>query len=162
MRLGHAVLDALNDQGPEAQIAHLRAHLSQHPGDISVQLRLAHEHEELGDKAEEIALLSKLVFGAQGAEQVQSVDRLLDLNGLSSVTPVRRRQLADQLETSQAIKVLMTIVDGDKNDPQRPEAMLDLAGRLQGSEAEDIARRLAEEYPLHATTEVARQKGWLV
>lgn len=161
MKLGHAVLDALNDQGPESQIAHLKAHLIQHPDDVTVQSRLAHEYEELGDKQEEIVIRTKLAFSSSGEIQEQSVLRLLALSALGSISSVRRRQLADQLAPSLAEQVLKTIIDGDVKDPQRPEAMLDLAGRLEENSAKGIAQQLASEYPLHSATEVARQRGWL-
>ncbi len=161
MKLGHAVLDALNDQGPEAQIAHLKAHLVQHPDDTAVQLRLAHEYEELGDRSEEITLRSKLVFNTNGEEQADSVARLLALNAFGTISSVRRRQLADRLPSELASQVLRTIIDGDVKDPQRPEAMLELAARMGEEEGRAIAKQLAAEYPMHSATEVARQRGWL-
>ena len=161
MKLGHAVLDALNHQGPEAQIAHFKAHLSEHPDDLAVQIRLAHEYEELGDRAEEVAIRSKIIFATKGEEQANSVERLVELHGLASISSIRRRQLADQLSPDLAAKVLRTIIDGDSKDPQRPEAMLDLASRLSEAESGAVAKQLAAEYPMHSATEVARQRGWL-
>lgn len=161
-KLGHAVLDSLNDHGPEAQIAHLKAHLSQHPDDTAVQLRLAHEYEELGDQREEALLLSKLVFTLKGDDQAHCVERLLSTGGLQQISSVRRRQLSDMLPSELAERVLRTIIDGDAKDPQRPEAMLDLAGKLRESgSSEEILKQLSVEYPMHSATEVAKQRGWL-
>ncbi len=163
-RLGHAVLDALNEADPERQIAHIRSHLESHPDDISMQIRLAEELERFGDEKAEREHLKALIFRASGEEQARFIARLEELDGLEDIAAVRRRQLADTVSPSAAYRLLTSIIQGPKTDPQRPDAMLDLASLLRSSEPESselILSQLVQEYPLHGATELAKQRGWL-
>ena len=164
MKLGHAVLDALNETNPEQQVAFIRSHLKSHPDDLAMQLRLGEELARLGDKKAEIEHLQALVFRLKGDAQVETVVRLEELDGLSKITAVRRRQLADGLPPDAAHRLLTSIIQGSKSEPQRPEAMLDLASLLRADEPEAsdlVLKELAEQYPIHSATELAKQRGWL-
>ncbi len=164
-KLGHQVYESLNDQGPAAQIAHLKEHLKDHPEDIAMQLKLAEEYQEMGDRKDEVAVLKGVLFQLKGEEADTAVTRLLELKQIGDIAPIRRRQLADKLSNSVAAKVLWTVADMPKNEPQRPEALLELVGRLREESPKDSNRALdilKIDYPSHSAMEIAKQRGWLV
>lgn len=164
MKLGHAVLDALNETNPEQQVAFIRSHLETHPNDLAMQIRLGEELARLGDESAEIEHLQGLVFRLTGEAQVNAVTRLEKLGGLSKISAVRRRQLADGLPPDAAYRLLTSIIQGSATEAQRPDAMLDLASLLRTSEPESsdlVLKQLSEQYPLHSATELAKQRGWL-
>jgi hypothetical protein len=104
------------------------------------------------------------VFRLKGDAQVEAVARLEELDGLSKISAVRRRQLADGLPQDAAHRLLNSIIRGAKDEPQRPEAMLDLASLLRADEPQasnQVLKELAEQYPIHSATELAKQRGWL-
>lgn len=164
MKLGHAVLDTLNETNPEQQIAFMRSHLQAHPDDLAMQIRLGEQLAQIGDRSAEIEHLQTLVFRLSGVAQVDAVARLADLGGLSIISAVRRRQLADGLPPEVAHRLLTSIIQGPKSDPQRPEAMLDLASLLRSDDPESsslVLNDLVEQYPIHSATDLAKQRGWL-
>lgn len=163
-KLGHQVYEALNSEGPAAQIAHLKEHLKAHPQDLEMHLKLAEEYQGLGDVKDEAAVLKGVLFQLEGDSIERATLRLLELKQLNDILPVRRRQLADKLSTKTAAKVLWTIGAMPKTEPQRPEALLDLAGKLREEDPKEAAIALdllQADYPLHGATEIARQRGWL-
>ncbi|MBS1703867.1 MAG: rhomboid family intramembrane serine protease [Armatimonadetes bacterium] len=163
-RLGHQVYEALNDQGPAAQIAHLQEHLKSHPGDLEMHLKLAEEYQALGDKKEEAETLNGVLFQLSGEQVEKATLRLLEMRKLGEIPPVRRRQLADKVSESTAAKVLWTIVEMPKSEAQRPEALLDLIGRLREGEPKEASLAtdlLLADYPTHSVVEIAKQRGWL-
>jgi membrane associated rhomboid family serine protease len=163
-KLGHQVYEALNDHGPAAQIAHLKEHLKDHPEDLTMQLKLAEEYRGMGDRKDEIAVLQGVLFQLTGEHADAAVTRLLELKQIGEIAPIRRRQLADKLSDSVAAKVLWTVADLPKNEPQRPEALLELVGRLREESPQDSARALEllkVDYPSHSAMEIAKQRGWL-
>ena len=163
-KLGHQVYEALNDQGPAVQIAHLTAHLKTHAEDLEMHLKLADEYRAMGDQKDEIAILKGVVFQLKGERADAAANRLLELNGLRDIAPVRLRQLADNLGDETAAKVLWTIAALQKTEPQRPDALLELVGRLRECSADDSARALdllRVDYPSHSVMEIAKQRGWL-
>jgi Rhomboid family len=163
-KLGHQVYEALNDHGPAAQIAHLKEHLKAHPEDLAMHLKLAEEYQEMGDVKDEVLTLKGVLFQLKGEHADAAVSRLLELKQLGDIAPIRRRQLADNVSGSVASKVLWTIADMPKAEPQRPEALLELVGRLREDSPKDSARALdllKSDYPSHSAMEIAKQRGWL-
>lgn len=163
-RFGHKVYEALNDQGPAAQAEFLKAHLKDHPDDLPMTLQLAEQYREMGESQSELATLNKVLFGLKGEELETATARVIDLKGLRAIPAIRRRQLADKLSPELAVKVLGSVIEAGKSEPQRPEALLQLIGVLRESDA-DRASKLLEmlvaEYPSHGAVETARQRGWL-
>jgi membrane associated rhomboid family serine protease len=163
-KLGHQVYEALNDHGPAAQIAHLQEHLKAHPEDIEMRLKLAEEYQEMGDHKDEAETYHSVLFQLTGERADQATERLLVLRKLGEIAPIRRRQLADKLSGPVAAKVLWTIADMPKSEPQRPEALLDLVGRLREDSPEQSTKALEllkNDYPSHSVMEIAKQRGWL-
>lgn len=163
-KLGHQVYEALNAEGPAAQIAHLKEHLKAHPDDLAMHLKLAEEYETLGDVRDEAEVLKNVLFQLKGDDIEKAVNRLLTLKRIGEIAPVRRRQLADKLIDETAVKVLWTVVEMPKTEPQRAEALLDLVGRLRENlpkEAGIVLDLLQADYPTHSVMEIAKQRGWL-
>jgi hypothetical protein len=164
-KLGHQVYEALNDHGPAAQIDHLRQHLKNHPDDFAMQLKLADEYRAMGDQKDEIATLKAIVFNVVGEQADATVSRLLELKQLGDIAPIRLRQLADKLSSPVAAKVLWSIANMPKSEPQRPEALLELVARLREDAPQDSARALnilKTDHESHSAMEIAKQRGWLV
>ena len=163
-KLGHQVYEALNDQGPAAQIEHLKVHLTAHPEDIEMQQKLADQYRQMGDTKDEVVTLKKVLFQLQGDKADAAVSRLLDLKKLDEVAPIRLRQLADKLSNPVAAKVLWSIAAMPKSEPQRPEALLELVGRLREDSPEESAKALEllkTDYETHSVMEIAKQRGWM-
>ena len=164
-KLGHQVYEALNDQGPAAQVAHLKEHLKSHPEDLAMHLKLAEEYQAMGDQKDEAETLKSVLFQLEGEQVEAAILRLIELKKLDDVAPIRLRQLADKVSVPTATKVLWTIASLPKNEPQRPEALLDLVGRLRDdspNEASLVLDLLKSDYPTHSVIEIAKQRGWLV
>lgn len=164
-KLGHQVYEALNDHGPAAQIAHLKQHLKAHPEDLAMQIQLAEQYHEMGDRKDEIATLQGVLFQLKGEMADAAVSRLLEFKQLGDIAPIRRRQLADNLSNAVAAKVLWSIAELPKSEPQRPEALLELVGRLREDAPAESSRALEilkADYPSHSAMEIAKQRGWLV
>ncbi len=164
-KLGHQVYEALNDQGLDAQIAHLKQHLKAHPDDIEMHLKLAEEYGRLGDKKDESQTLRNVLFQLKGEDAERATVRLIELKQLDEIPAIRRRQLADRLPKELASKVLWSIASMAIAEPQRPEALLELVGLLRDNEdpkesmlAMDL---LKADYPTHSVMEIAKQRGWL-
>ena len=163
-KLGHQVYEALNDQGPAAQVAHLKQHLDVHPEDIEMRLRLAEEYQAMGDVTDEAATLKGVLFQLVGEQADAAVSRLMVLKKLDDIAPIRLRQLADKLSNPVAIKVLWTIAAMPITEAQRPEALLELVGRLREDSPDESARALEllrSDYASHSVMEIAKQRGWL-
>ena len=163
-KLGHQVYEALNHQGPAAQIEHLKEHLKAHPEDLEMKLKLADEYQSMGDHKDEAETLKSILFQLDSEQIEKATLRLLEMKKLGEIPPVRRRQLADKLSPETAAKVLWTVADLPKTEPQRPEALLDLVGRLRDENSVEATRAmdlLQADYPTHSVIEIAKQRGWL-
>ncbi len=163
-KLGHQVYEALNHLGPAAQVSHLQEHLKAHPEDLAMHLKLAEEYRGMGDHKDEAATLLGIIMQLSGEPADHAAERLIELRKMSDIAPIRRRQLADKLSNPVAMKVLWSIADMPKSEPQRPEALLELVGLSREDAPKDSARALEilkADYPSHSAMEIAKQRGWL-
>jgi rhomboid protease GluP len=162
-KLGHQVYEALNDQGPAAQIEHLKLHLKDHPDDLEMQLRLGEEYAEMGDHKEESETLLAIVFKLSDEQLEATVIRLFELKKIETLPSLRRRQLSDKLSPKLGVRLLKTVVSGDTKDAQRPEALVDIMGMSEPESPDFIEARntLLKEYASHPLVEIVKQKGWL-
>jgi membrane associated rhomboid family serine protease len=166
-KLGHEVLDRMNERGPAAVALAARRHLLEHPGDVRALRDLADAERQLAHTDSEIEALQMLIKLQPPEEQGDVLVRLGELNKLDTISSVRRIQLADHLGTDRpevSRLLLESILDGPASDQQIPEAMLSLAAleRMHEPErASQILEDLRAKFPLHATVEVARHRGWI-
>lgn len=166
-RLGHAVLDQMNERGPAAVALAARQHLKGHPNDIRALRQLAEAERQLAHPAAEVSALVTLLELLPEAEQVQPLQRLGEMGKLSVLPSVRRTLLADRFkeaDPSIARLLLASVVEGPDSDPQVPDAMLALAALERDKEPErsnEILKELSEKFPFHAAVELARHRGWI-
>lgn len=162
-KIGHQVYEALNDSGPDAQIAHLIQHLKDHPEDLEMQLKLAEEYAEIGEKQNEAKLLSTIVFKLSGVQKETAVQRLFELKSLDLIPSARLRQLADDLPDELSTRLLWFVVNRSPSDPQRPEAMLQLLtiNSTDDKERALIQDLLVADYKNHPILDVAKKRGLL-
>lgn len=167
LKLGHEVLDRMNDRGPAAVAFAAERHLEQHPKDVKALWELVDAQAALGESAEELKVLSKLLDLTTDQDRIEVVSRICKLGRASSLPTLRRLQYADQCKTTSpelARALLRSVVEGPQNETQRPDAMLALAAlerEAQPERANEILAELLQAYPMHPATEVARKRGWV-
>lgn len=166
-KLGHEVLDKMNERGPAAVALAARQHLKDHPGDIKALRNLADAERQLDHPIAEVETLLKLIDVLPESEQSEPLARLAELEKLATLPSLRRTLLADRFKDTDpgtCRMLLDSVVDGPDSDPQVPDAMLALASleREHAPErATEILNKLQSKFPLHPTVNLARQRGWI-
>jgi len=168
MQLGHEVLDQMNARGPAAMEIAAKRHLEVHPNDIKALWDLANaQHSQNEALAESKTLLQIAELGIE-QEQIEALRRLCQIGRVSSLTPLKRLQYAGRChDSAPAIEkaLLKSVVEGPKDELQRPDAILALAALERESEpqlADTLLNQLKQEYPLHPAVDLARKRGWLI
>lgn len=166
-KLGHEVLDKMNERGPAAVALAARQHLKEHPGDVRALRDLAEAERQLDHPIAEVEALLKLLDALPESEQADPLARLAELEKLATLPSLRRTLLADRFRESDPVTARMlldSVVAGPDSDPQIPDAMLALAS-LERDHAPDraveILNKLQAKFPLHPTVDLARQRGWI-
>lgn len=167
IKLGHEVLEQMNLRGPGAVLAAAQRHLAIHPRDVKVLWDLAEAQRQLGEREEEAIALMKILDLVPEEEQVEVLRRLCQAGRVTKISTIRRLQFADRVrEGSPAVAraLLRSVVDGPKDEAQRPDAILALAG-IERDDSPDRAAillaELTEKYPLHPAVDLARKRGWV-
>jgi membrane associated rhomboid family serine protease len=167
LKLGHEVLDQMNERGPAAMALAARQHLNEHPGDIRALKEIADAERQMGHADQECAALLELLEALPESEQADTIERISNLGRLSSLPSLRRTLLADRFQSSAphiSRALLVSVVDGPESDTQVPDAMLALAAlerEIEPERATEILARLQKSFPLHPTVELARHRGWI-
>jgi hypothetical protein len=167
LKLGHEVLDKMNERGPAAAVAAAMRHLEVHPEDPKALEHLIAAHKLMDDSEGESGALVRLVELLPDEDIGVPICRLRDLGELTKYSPLRRVRLAERVRTHNeeaARCLLQSVIDEPGTEPQRPDAMLALASLERENAPETAAKvleRLASDYPLHPATELARSRGWL-
>ncbi len=165
--LGHAVLDEMNLRGPAATIAAAQHHLKKHPNDPIALWEIAKAAATMDDRELETETLFQLFETAPEGEHNPVLMRLAALGRLNKLPTIQRTMLAERSKSSDpqlCEALLLSVVGEDIEDPQRPEAMLALAGlkwESDNTQAKKIIEQLSKTYPLHAAVELARVRGWM-
>lgn len=166
-KLGHDVLDQMNERGPAAVAVAARQHLKGHPGDIRAMRDLAEAEKQLGHPIAEVETILKLLEVLPESEQIEPLRRLGEMEKLAMLPSLRRTLLADRYREPdpETCRMLLTsVVEGPYSDPQIPDAMLALASldfERAPDQAQAMLARLVATYPLHPTVNLARQRGWI-
>lgn len=167
VRLGHQMIEEMEDRSPGAMVAAAREHLRRHPHDPLALQKLAEALAMQDDLTGETSALVGLLDAAPPDELPQTLRRLCEIGRAAALPSIRRTLLAERLKNydpETAMMLLQTVVTGDPNDSQRPEALLALAGLQRERDPEKANRLLSElsrSYPLHPAVELARKRGWL-
>lgn len=168
LKLGHEVLERMNDRGPGASAFAAERHLEQHPNDVKALWSLADAQSALGEGTAESKTLLKLIDLTSETERGEAVRRLCKIGRVSSLTALKRLQIADQCRESApdvTRALLRSVVEGPDDEPQRPDAILALVGidrDDQPEKAEELLAELVRTYPIHPAVELARKRGWVI
>jgi len=155
-------MDRLHERSPHAKIAATDLHLADHPDDIAALRKKAETLSLLGDREHEGEVLMVLLECLDESEKPDTLARLIGIGQIDRMTSLRRTLLAEKFRVSHpdlSRGLLLSVVGGDKNDSQRPDALLALAGLTQPPERDTWLAELRERYPLHPAHELARQRG---
>lgn len=160
-RLGHEVLDRMNDRGPAALLAAADAHLEAHPGDRKAQRDRAQALTDMGDHADAIRAWQTLLGSSALEDQAIAARALTDLKGWPTIPPIERLRLAERLlpqDAPQAVAILRSFL-APVDDPYRPDALYELAEASETDRPAAVAE-LTRHYALHPATDRARRQGW--
>ncbi len=166
-RIGHEVLDRMNARGPAAAEAAARAHLKRHPNDPKALRDLADALHDLHEPPREADVLLTLLRVEPEAERPAILARLSEIGMAAHLPAARRVAFAEGLKEGHpalARALLLSVADAGADEPQRPEALLALAGlerEREPARASAILRELVVRYPLHPCCDLARKRGWL-
>ncbi len=167
LRLGYEVLERMNARGPDAVAFAAKKHLERHPNDQTALLALADAQASLGEVDAESETLLRLLDVSTETQKPDVLRRLCKIDRANTLPVLKRLQIADQCRPSApdvARALLRSVVDGPREEPQRPEAMLALIGLEREAEPEKatgLLLELLEAYPLHPAAELARKRGWV-
>lgn len=167
LELSHEVLREMNERSPGALLAAAHVHLTAHPKDAAGLRQKADALASLGDRDHEADALIELLNRTPESQQSSILERLASIDSLDKLPSLRRTLLAERFKSTDialAAMLLHSVIEEGPNDPQRPDALVALAGielAAQPEKARDRLRELAVDHPLHPATELARAKGWL-
>ncbi len=162
----HGVMDAMALRSPAARLQAAKVTLERHPDDPKALAELAEAQRLLGDEGE-VETLHRRLSMLTGEAQEPVLERLAELGALPPIPALRRMQLADRFAASNpdlARALLRSVLDEEAQGAMRPDALLALAGLerpYDAAQAERLLQELAEFYPAHPATDLARRRGWL-
>lgn len=157
-QLGHAVMDRLDERSPGAKLAATDLHLEEHPDDVSALLKRADTLAMLGDRDHEADALIQALDKLPESEQPRLLARLIGIGQIQRLPSLRRMLLADRFRVAHedlAKGLLLSVVAGSPDDPQRPEALLALASLGEAS----YLQELRDRFSLHPACDLARARG---
>lgn len=157
-QLGHAVMDRLDDRSPAAKLAATELHLEEHPEDVIALLKRADTLAMLGDRDHEADALIQALDKLPESEQPRLLARLIGIGQIQRLPSLRRTLLAERFRVAHedlAKGLLLSVVAGSPDDPQRPEALLALASLGEAS----YLQELRERFSLHPACDLARARG---
>ena len=166
--ISHAWIDEMSGRSPAATMVAAERHLARHPEDPKALRELCWSAESLADTTKEAVALLKLLDVVPEFEQTEVVKRLSEIGALQQLAPVRRVLLAERIQpedTDLARELLQSVIDSGSAEPQRPDAMLALAGierETDEAKCQMLCEQLEAAYPLHPAVSIARTRGWLV
>jgi membrane associated rhomboid family serine protease len=167
VRLGHEVLDRMNNRSPVAAATSARKHLERHPGDPKALHQLARSCAQMDDSAGEGKAILELLEVEPLAEHPVLLARLVEIGEAKMLSCHRRNALAEKFKDVNpgvARALLRSVLQDSTADSQRPEALLALVGLEREKEpkrAQALLDELLRSYPLHPCADLARKRGWV-
>lgn len=167
---GQSSIDAMRGRGPAAVVAAAQEHLARHPEDVAGWRQLAVAAADLHDPDVEAEAWRQILDRNPLTDGPRAVARLAGLHRLTTVPSQHRLRWADRFaqnagspELAEAAHLLRwSVVNQQPEDPARPDALLAVADGCSDPEERDrLVRELADQYPLHPATSLARNRGWL-
>ncbi len=167
VKLGHEVLDRMNQRSPAAALFAAERHLEEHPGDTKALWEMADAQESLGETEAESKTLLQLIELSNEQELVEALRRLCKIGRVSVLPALKRLQYADRCRgdgLTVARALLRSVVEGPQDDSNRPDAILALAGLERDDRperAKELLADLVQGYPMHPAVDLARKRGWV-
>lgn len=167
LRLGHEVLDRMNNRGPVAAAAAARKHLKEHPRDPKALSQLARACAQMDDADGEGRAILEILDIEPESQHPILLGRLVEIGRPMLLSSHRRNVLAEKFKESHpsvARALLRSVLQESPSDSQRPEALLALVALERDSEpvrAQALLDELLSSYPLHPCVELARKRGWV-
>jgi membrane associated rhomboid family serine protease len=167
LKLGHEVLERMNERGPAAAVAGALRHLELHPNDTRALEHLIAAHKMMDDQEGESGALVRIIDLLPEESLAAPIGRLAELGELRKIPVLRRAVLAEKVavHSPQAARHLLESIIADPADEsQHPAAMLSLAGLLRKDSPEEsqaVLARMQSEYSLHPVVDLARARGWI-
>ena len=165
--LRHEVLNKMNERGPDAMIRAAREHLATHPGDITAWRHISEACRDLGERAEEIEALVKLVELSEAEAASSPIRRLIELNALDQIGTSKRNRFAEFFQ-SRDVAITRGLLEYNSKvavgTQSYPDALLALAAferEHEQARSQVLLNELYTAFPLHPATELARKRGWL-
>ncbi len=165
VQLARDAVTKMEKRSPAAKLAAAENVLRAVPNDPEALWQKAQALEQLNDSQEEAACLLKYLDAAPESEQADALIRLDKMKRLDILPSRRRMIMADRYRPTLpdlSRLLLLSIVDS-RDDGARPDALYELACLDQTdypSSAESWIKKLYDDYPLHAASDLARAKGW--
>jgi membrane associated rhomboid family serine protease len=166
-RIGHKLIDSMNERGPAAVAATARHHLRSHPKDPKALSDLANAYGDLDELTRESEALISLFEVATDDKQPGILIRIIEVGKVNRISSVRRTILAERFKDSYpdlCIQLLESVIN-EPNDGQRPEALLALAALEREADParfQALLKELRDSYPIHPAMDVARKRGWVI
>ncbi|HWD39566.1 MAG TPA: rhomboid family intramembrane serine protease [Fimbriimonas sp.] len=166
-RLGHKVLDEMNNRGPAAAAAAARKHLKEHPKDPKALEHLARASAQMDDEKGEADAILELLEVQPDFEHPPLLARLVEIGQAGRLVSSKRTMLAEKFKEQHpdvARALLKSVLQESTTDSHRPEAILALAGLERDKEpsrADALLEELERCYPLHPCVDLARKRGWV-
>lgn len=160
LELGYEVLERMNERGPAASLRAAESHLESHPKDRKAWQQRIEALRHLGERDKEAEALRDYMPQAGDGELPMMVDRLSALGGLDAIPAGERARMAASYPS--VAEPLLTSVIQDRDAPERPDALLQLAELLSDrddSRANELLQELKEHHSLHPAADLARAKG---
>lgn len=167
LQADRAELQAMSERSPGAVMAAAEQQLKERPDDVPALMELALVQQRMGEKEEEAATLFKLLDLTPEAKQGPILERLCALGKASAIPAHKRMDLAERHKADDpelSIALLRTVLRDPSADSLVPDALLALASLeivSAPARAKERLAQLAQKYPLHPATEIARAKGLL-
>lgn len=161
---GHVAIDRLDERGAHAQLAATDLYLKDHPGEVAALRKKVEILATLGDKEREGETLEALYEAAASNERPEVLTRMIGIGQIGRISSSKRTMLAEKLRAAYpdlSKALLLSVIGGDPNDPQRPDALLALAGASEPDERAPWLTELSERFALHPACELARKRGLL-
>ncbi len=164
LQFGHETLEIMSRRGPAATVQAALKHLENHPQDAAALRELALAYYQMGDNEHAFETQAHLIQISPKGSFVTSLSTLEEWNGLSTLEPMERLKYSDQtkdVDRPLAIRLAQSVVNDREASKHRPDALLSLAGLLEGQKRQTVLSELFEQYPTHPASDIARQRGWV-
>lgn len=149
-----------------ASLAVAELNLKSDPNNVEALTQKASAQRTMGDREGEIQTIHEAIDITYGEDLGHFVERLRQLNALSTLGSLELLKRSHQVREEQfdCSVEMLKVVAYDRDDGQRPEALLELAAVCRDIREDEFRRAtttLTELFPLHPATDVARSRGYL-